>query len=92
MAKKTIRNLEQKFASKLNQQTGSESDRFLKQSMRTAESQMRKLRLEYDEKLVNFNKEKNNLIHRPNRKSDKEAEMHKSIRAKACKSSRYNQQ
>ena len=72
--KKTIRNLEQKFASKLNQQR-LESDRHLKQSMRQAESQMRDLEVEYDEKLVNFNKEKNNLITDLNRKSDKEKEM-----------------
>ena len=72
--KKTIRNLEQKFATKLNQQRV-ESDRFLKQSMRQAETQIRDLRLEYDEKLVNFNKEKNNLISDLNRKSDKEKEM-----------------
>jgi len=72
--KKTIRGLEQKFTSKLNDQRV-ESDRFLKQTMRQAESQMRKLRLEYDEKLVNFNKEKNNLISDLSIKSDKEKEM-----------------
>ena len=52
-----------------------ESDRFLKQAMRQAESQIRKLRLDYDEKLVNLNKEKNNLITDLSIKSDKEKEL-----------------
>ena len=42
--KDTIGKLEKKFSEKLNQQK-LESDRFLKQSLRSAESQMRKLRL-----------------------------------------------
>ena len=46
--KDTIGKLEKKFSEKLNQQK-LESDRFLKQSLRSAESQMRKLRLEHEE-------------------------------------------
>ena len=69
--KKLIKSLKDEYASKLTRERLN-SDRSMKRVIRQSESELRALRLDHQQKLIELNKEKNNLIADLNRQNETE--------------------